>query len=52
MDFLKNGAQLIYSVLVSGAQQSDSVKYIHRYVLFQILSHYRLVQNIEQSSLC
>ena len=41
--------QLIYKVvLVSSVQQSDSVIYI----LFQILFHYRLLQDIEYSSLC
>ena len=41
-------AESIYSVLlVSGVQQSDSV--IHMF--FQILFHYRLLQNIEYSSL-
>ena len=39
--------QLIYNlVLVSGVQQSDS--YI--YILFQILFHYKLLQDIEYSS--
>ena len=43
--------QLIYNVvLVSGVQQSDSVIYI--YILFQVLFHYGLLQEIEQSSLC
>ena len=43
--------QLIYSVvLVSGIQQSDSVIYID--VDFQILFHYRLLQDNEFSSLC
>ena len=37
-------------VLVSGVQQSDSV--IHTSILFQILFPFRLLQNIEQSSLC
>ena len=37
-------------VLVSGIQQSDSV--IHVSILFQILFPFRLLQNIEQSSLC
>ena len=41
--------QLIYSiVLLSSIQQSDS--YI--YILFQIVFHYRLLQDIEYSSLC
>ena len=43
--------ELIYNVvLVSSVQQSDSV--IHIYILFQILFHYRLLQDIEYSSLC
>ena len=38
---------LIYNfVLVSGVQQSDSVK-----ILFQILFHYSLLQDIEHSSM-
>ena len=42
---------LIYNVmLVSGVQQTDSVLYI--YIFFQILFHYRLLQDIEYSSLC
>ena len=39
-------------VLVSGIQQSDSVIHIHASILFQILFPFRLLQNIEQSSLC
>ena len=43
-------------VLVSGVQQSDSDIYIYIYIykraLFQILFPYRLLQNIEYSSLC
>ena len=39
-------------VLVSGVQQSNSVIHIHVYILFQILFPFRLLQNIEQSSLC
>ena len=38
-------------VLVSGAQQSDSVIHVHVSIFFQILFPYRLLQNIEQSSL-
>ena len=45
--------QLInHVVLVSGVQQSDSVMHIHVSILFQILFPFRLLQNIEQSSLC
>ena len=48
-----NGMQLIYKVvLVSGVQQSDSVIYTHISLLFKILFPFRLLQNIEQSSLC
>ena len=45
---------MIYNVvLVSGVQQSDSVICIYIYqFFFQILSHYRLLQDIEYSSLC
>ena len=53
--FLKNfiGVQLIYNVvLVSGIQQRGSVIHIHIFILFQILYPYRLLQNIEYSSLC
>ena len=39
-------------VLVSGVQQSDSVIHIHVSILFQILFTFRLLQSIEQSSLC
>ena len=39
-------------MLVSGVQQSDSVQHIHVSILFQILFPFRLLQNIEQSSLC
>ena len=39
-------------VLVSGVQQSDSVTHIRVSILFQILFPFRLLQNIEQSSLC
>ena len=39
-------------VLVSGVQQSDSVIHIHVSVLFKILFPFRLLHNIEQSSLC
>ena len=43
-------------VLVSGVQQAggggdDSVIYIHVFILFQILFPFRLLRNIEQSSL-
>ena len=60
--FFLTEVQLGYNViLVSDAQQSDSVLYIHIYVyihtceyisLFQILFPYRLLENIEHSSLC
>ena len=39
-------------MLVSGVQQSDSVIHIHVAILFQILFPFRLLHNIEQSSLC
>ena len=40
------------NVLVSGVQQSDSVIHIHVFILFfQILFPFRLLHNIEQSSL-
>ena len=39
-------------VLVSGVQQSDLVMDIHVFILFQILFLFRLLQNIEQRSLC
>ena len=38
-------------VLVLGAQQSDSGIHIHISILLQIIFPYRLLQNIEQSSL-
>ena len=37
-------------MLISAVQQSDSV--IHMYILFHILSHYDLSEDIEYSSLC
>ena len=47
------GIQLINNiVLISNIQQSDSVIHVHASVLFQILFPVRLLQNIEQSSLC
>ena len=39
-------------VLVSGVHQSDSVIHVHVSVFFQIHFSFRLLQNIEQSSLC
>ena len=39
-------------MLVSGVQQSDSVIHIHVSILFQILVPFRLLQSIEQMSLC
>ena len=39
-------------MLVSGVQQSDSVIHIHVSILFQILFPFRLLQNLEQCSLC
>ena len=47
-------------MLVSGVQESDSAIYIYMhiiyiiyiFVLFQILFHYRLLQDIEYSCLC
>ena len=37
-------------MLVSGVQQTDSV--IYTYILYHVLSHSRLLQDIEHSSLC
>ena len=43
---------LIYNiVLISGVQQGNSVMHIHISILFCILFPYRLLQNIEYSSL-
>ena len=39
-------------VLVSGIHQSASVIHIHISILFQILFSFRLLQSVEQSSLC
>ena len=39
-------------VLISGVQQSDSFIHIHASILFQILFSFKLLHNIEQSSLC
>ena len=36
-------AWLIYNVLVSGVQQSDSVTHIYTHILFHILFHYCLL---------
>ena len=45
--------ELIYNVvLVSGVQHSDSVIHLSIYIFIQILFPYRLLQNIEYSSLC
>ena len=41
---------LFYSVFISGVQQSDLAIYTH--LFFQILFHYKLLHNIEYSSLC
>ena len=38
-------------MLVSGAQQRESVRHKHIFVLFQILFPYRLLQDIELPSL-
>ena len=39
-------------MLVSGVQQIDSVVHTHIFILFHICFPFRLLQNIEQSSLC
>ena len=39
-------------VLVSGVQENDLVIHIHVSILFQVLFPFRLLQSIEQSSLC
>ena len=39
-------------VLISGVQQSDLVTHIHESILCQVLFPFRLLQSIEQSSLC
>ena len=45
--------ELIYNVvLFSSVQQSDSVIHIHESILLQITFPFRLLHNIEQSSLC
>ena len=51
MLILKIEVELIYSVvLVSAVEQSDSV--IYMYILFEIVFHYGLSQDIEYSALC
>ena len=55
--FFKIEVLLIYNVVfVSGLWQSDSVlhthTHTHTHILFPILFSYRLLQNIEYSSLC
>ena len=42
----------INNVLISGVQQSDSLVHIHVFLLCELLFPSRLLQNIEQSSLC
>ena len=45
--------QLInHAAWVSDVQESDSVIHIHVFILFQSLSSFRLLHNIEQSSQC
>ena len=39
-------------MLVSGVQQNDSVTHTHVSILFKILFPLKVLQNIEQSSLC
>ena len=39
-------------MLVSGVKCSDSVVCVYVYILFRILFPYRLLQNIECSSMC
>ena len=34
-------------LLISGAQQSDSVLHIHLYILFQVLFPFRLLKSVE-----
>ena len=41
-----------YIVLLSGGQQNDSIIHVHVSTVFEILFPFRLLQNIEQSSLC
>ena len=43
---------VVYNVLISGVQQSDSVTHTYIYLLFHILFHYGLLQYIKYSSLC
>ena len=45
------GLLLIYNVLVSAIQQTESIMHI-RASFFQILFPFRLLENIEQDSLC
>ena len=39
-------------LLVWGVQKSDSLIHVHESILFQILLLFRLLHNIERSSLC
>ena len=51
--FILYWTKLIYNVvLVSGVQQSDSVKHLHIFFFCKIIFPLRLLQNIEQSSPC
>ena len=43
---------IIFLNFFAGVQQRDSVIYIHISITFQIYSPFRLLQNIEQCSLC
>ena len=40
------------NVLVSAVQESDSVIYIHKCILFQVIFHYQLLRDTEYSSIC
>ena len=50
--FILKYSQLTSVVIVSGIQQSGSLIHIHVSILSQILSPFRLLHNIAQSSLC
>ena len=39
-------------MIVSSIQQTDSVMHILKSILFQVLSPFRLLKNLEQSSPC
>ena len=48
-DFINRILVDLQCLLVSGVQQSELVMYTYIYILYQILFHYRLLQDTEYS---